>query len=211
LVHTSAAIRVFESHAQRYAERYMNVSAYHPSLDPWLELLPTSAEVLELACGPGNVTRHLLQQRPDLRLLGTDLAPTMVQLAQANNPTATFTLLDQRAITTLQRRFHGIICAFGLPYLDAQEAADLIRDASLALHPGGALYLSTMEDDPARSGFVMPSTGEGEAAWIQYHRAEDLIAALERNSFQVKERSNVTTVGANGATANDLMIVARLA
>lgn len=209
MVHTSAAIRVFESHARRYAERYMDVSAYHPSLDRWLELLPASAEVLELACGPGNVTRYLLQQRPDLRNLGTDLAPTMLELARASNPAATFQLLDQRAIPSLQRRFHGIICAFGLPYLDAAEAADLIRDAAQALHPGGALYLSTMEDDPARSGFVMPSTGIGGPAWIQYHRSSDLVAELERQGLRVVERSQVITTASDGRPANDLLLVAQ--
>lgn len=187
----------------------MDVSAYHPSLDRFLALLPTGAEVLELACGPGNVTRYLLQQRPDLRILGTDLAPTMLELARASNPAATFQLLDQRAIPTLQRSFHGIVCAFGLPYLDAQEAADLIRDAAQALHPGGALYLSTMEDDPARSGFVTPSTGHGEAAWIQYHRGDALVDALERNGFRLLERSNVITAAGDGSPANDVLLVAR--
>lgn len=210
MVHTAAAIRVFGSHAQRYADLYMDVSAYQPSLDRFLALLPKDAEVLELACGPGNVTQYLLQQRPDLRILGTDLAPAMVELARTTVPKATFQLLDQRAIPTLQRRFHGIVCAFGLPYLDAQEAADLIRDAAQALHPGGVLYLSTMEDDPARSGFVMPSTGQGEAAWIQYHRSADLVAELERSGFTLVERSNVITTGANGSPANDVMLVAQL-
>ncbi len=209
MVHTPIAIRVFDSHAQRYQERFMDVAAYHAALDRFNALMPPGAEVLELACGPGNVTQYLLRHRPDLRILGTDLAPRMLELARTNNPTAVFELLDQRALRSLQRTFHGIVCAFGLPYLDAQEAAELIRDAALCLHPGGALYLSTMEDDPSRSGFVMPSTGEGEAAWIQYHRGDDLVDALERNGFRVAERSNVITAAGDGSPANDLLIVAQ--
>jgi len=209
MVHTPIAIRAFDAHARRYQERFMDVSAYHAALDRFCALLPQGAAVLELACGPGNVTKYLLRQRPDLRVLGTDLAPAMIELARANNPTASFELLDQRAMPSLQRRFHGIVCAFGLPYLDAQEATELIRDAALSLHPGGALYLSTMEDDPARSGFVMPSTGQGEAAWIQYHRGDDLVHALERSGFRVVERSNVTTAAADGSPANDLLLVAQ--
>ncbi|MBL8000689.1 MAG: class I SAM-dependent methyltransferase [Flavobacteriales bacterium] len=209
MVHTPIAIRVFDAYAQRYAERFMDVSAYHTSLDRFCALLPQGAELLELACGPGNVTKFLLHQRPDLRILGTDLAPGMVELARTLVPAATFELLDQRTIATTKRRFHGIVCAFGLPYLDAQEAADLIRDAAQALHPGGALYLSTMEDDPARSGFVMPSSGKGEAAWIQYHRGDDLVRELERNGFNVVLRSNVITAASDGSPANDLMLVAQ--
>jgi predicted TPR repeat methyltransferase len=209
VVHTSIAIRVFDAYALRYQERFMDVAAYHASLDRFCALLPMNAEVLELACGPGNVTKYLLQQRPDLRILGTDLAPAMIELARTNNPAASFDLLDQRAFLSLNRTFHSIVCAFGLPYLDAREAADLIRDAARCLHPGGALYLSTMEDAPSRSGFVMPSTGEGEAAWIHYHRGDDLVDALERNGFRVVERSNVITAAGDGSPANDLLLVAQ--
>jgi trans-aconitate methyltransferase len=209
MVHTPIAIRVFEAHARHYAERFKDVSVHHASLDRFTGLLPKGAEVLELACGPGNVTRYLLQVRPDLRILGTDLAPSMLDIARTEVPTATFQLLDQRAIATLQRRFHGIVCAFGLPYLDAQEAADLFRDAAQALHPGGALYLSTMEDDPARSGFVMPSSGEGEAAWIQYHRSEDLRAALEQNGFAVVEHAHATSPVSAAKGDKDLVLVAQ--
>ena len=61
----------------------MDVTLYDDSYKQFCELLPLErARVLDAACGPGNVSRYLLAQRPNLDLLGIDLAPRMVELAR---------------------------------------------------------------------------------------------------------------------------------
>ena len=42
--------------------------------------------VLELGCGPGNLSKQLLSLRPDLKITATDLAPDMLEIAQETNP-----------------------------------------------------------------------------------------------------------------------------
>jgi trans-aconitate methyltransferase len=61
------AARIFDRHAEQYAAKYGDVGRYTLSLGAFLNVMPHQAEVLELACGPGNVTRHLLGRRPDLK------------------------------------------------------------------------------------------------------------------------------------------------
>jgi hypothetical protein len=46
----------------------------------------------------------------------------MVELAREAVPSAQFAVHDCRNLAELQRRFDGIICAFGLPYLSPEEA-----------------------------------------------------------------------------------------
>ena len=203
------AARIFDRYAARYAAEYADVGRYIPSLQAFLDLLPTGADVLELACGPGNVTRHLLHQRPDLRVLGTDLAPAMLAIAREQLPMATFERLDQRAVKTLGRRVHGIACAFGLPYLSAVEAAALIADASAMLHPGGALYLSTMEEDPARSAWEGPS--EEERILMHYHAGAALRNAFRKAGLNLRHESRSRYVDAHGKAVTDLMLVAQRA
>jgi ubiquinone/menaquinone biosynthesis C-methylase UbiE len=203
-------IPLFDANAKGYEAKYMDVSLYHAALDRFCALLARpNAEVLELACGPGNITKYVLKQRPDLRILGTDLAPNMLELARMNCPTATFQLLDQRRMSGLERAFDGIISGFGLPYLTSEEAARSIRDAARCLNPNGVLYLSTMEDDPAKSGFETSSSGA--QLYINYHRAQDLGAALNANGFNIADVSRVTYSGPSGKTITDVMIVATLA
>lgn len=204
--HGEQAARIFDRHAARYAARYGDVERYAPSLGDFLDLMPPGAEVLELACGPGNVTRHLLQRRPDLKVLGTDMAPSMLDIARAVNPEATFERLDQRAIRTLGRGFHGIVCAFGLPYLSTEEAAAVIADASAMLHPGGAFYLSTMEEVPARSAWEGPS--KEERILMHYHAGAALRTAIHQAGLKLRHESRSRYVDAHGKAVTDLMLVA---
>lgn len=208
--HNPIAIRVFDAWAEAYNEAFMDTSMYHAMFDRFCTALQArNADVLELACGPGNITRYLLKQRPDLRILGTDLAPRMLELAQLNNPSASFQLLDARKILSLDRSFDAIVCGFCLPYLTPEETKDLIRDAASVLRPNGLLFLSTMEDDPARSGFKASSTGEGESAYIQYYEASFLTKTLQGNGFTVLHLDRKSYAGRDGMLTTDLLIVAK--
>src|SRR5438045_2838934 len=97
---TKIAVDLFNKLASEYQKKYMDVSLYSDSLNLFCKLIPKqNATVLELACGPGNVTKYLLDKRPDLKILGTDLGPNMIKLARQNNPTVEFKILDCRNIS----------------------------------------------------------------------------------------------------------------
>ena len=181
---TKIAIDIFNKLADSYQDKFMDVSLYHDSLNSYCKAITKEkAEILELACGPGNITKYLLEKRPDLRILGTDLAPNMIALAKINNPTADFYLMDCRAITSLNKKFDGILCGFGLPYLTKDEAIQFIKDSSQQLNENGVLYISTMEDDNFKSGFKTGSTGD--QMFQNFHQADYLSVALEENGFTI--------------------------
>src|SRR5262252_2973313 len=116
--HCAHSASLFHKFADRYREKYMDLTLYEDSYREFCELLrPGRARVLDAACGPGNVSRYLKAQRPELELEGIDLAPRMVELAREAVPSAKFSVHDCRNLAELKGRFHGIICAFGLPYL----------------------------------------------------------------------------------------------
>lgn len=182
---TEIAVGIFDKLAQQYQDKYMDVSMYHDSLDIFCEKVEKGeAEVLEVACGPGNITWHLLKKRPDFKLLGTDLAPNMVELAKNNNPGAKFLVFNAKEIKKLDRKFDAIMCGFCLPYFSKEESIHFIRDASGMLKPGGVLYLSTMEGDYSTSGWQGPSSGEGDQIYMHYHQEDYLREALEASHFK---------------------------
>lgn len=188
----------------------MRVDAYHASLDAFCSAVDVkNARVLELGCGPGNVTQYLLSKRPDFQLLGTDLSVKMLELARANNPSATFEVLDCRNIADLRATYNGIACAFCLPYITAVEMVRLVDDAYRALTIGGVLYLSTMQGDPNKSAFTMPSTGRGEPVFMQYYTAEMITDALVRAGFQIEHLSRASTIASDGSLSTDLLVVAK--
>lgn len=203
---TKIAVDIFNKLADVYQDKFMDVSLYHDSFNVFCDAVKKeNAEILELACGPGNITKYLLEKRTDFKILGTDLAPNMIALAKINNPTADFQLMDCRAITRLNKKFDGIMCGFGLPYLSKEEAIQFIKDSSQQLYKNGVLYISTMEDDHAKSGFKTGSTGD--IMFQNFHQADYLTKALEENDFTIIHLERKEYLHNNEKTT-DLIIIA---
>ena len=85
------AVDVFNKLANTYQDKYMHVDLYKDSFDFFCQNIKTeNTAILEIACGPGNITKYILDKKPDLKILGIDLAPNMIDLAKVNNPSAEF-------------------------------------------------------------------------------------------------------------------------
>jgi len=207
---TKIAVDLFDEYAEAYQDKFMNVDLYKESLDAFCSTVEKpNASILELGCGPGNVTKYLLSKRGDLKILGTDLSENMLALAQKNNPGARFRVMDCRAAGGLEEKFDGVVAGFCLPYLTKEEAIRLIRDTVKALLPGGALYLSTMEDDYAKSGMKNSSDGK-RSIYIHYHQADYLLDALEKSGFSITHVSRKLSTDTYGEQVTDLLLVAQL-
>ncbi|RNI23623.1 class I SAM-dependent methyltransferase [Rufibacter latericius] len=205
----ASTIQTWDQLAAAYQEKFMDLDLYNDTYDRFCDLIPTlNASILEIACGPGNITRYLLSKRPDFRLEATDLAPRMLQLAKENNPTATFRLLDARDLHTLTQTYDGIMCGFCLPYLSRKDCAKLIKDASPLLTTDGTLYLSTIEGDYQNSGYETSSDGQ-HRMYVYYHSAQDLQSSLEENGFAVVELVRKSYTSAAGASSTHLVFIAK--
>ena len=175
--------------ANAYQDRFMNLDLYDKSYDHFCDALPTqNAKILEIGCGPGNITKYLLSKRPDFHIFGIDIAPNMVELAKKNNPTAGFAVMDSREINTLKERYHGIIAGFCLPYLSATECKELICSSAGLLNENGVIYLSFVEGDADQSGFKESNSGR---VYFYYHQLEALKTALHESGFSDVEISRV--------------------
>jgi predicted TPR repeat methyltransferase len=204
----SIAVAVFDKQAAVYQEKYMNVDDYNDAFNLFCNSIDKlDASILEIACGPGNVTKNLLQKKPDFKILATDLSPNMLQLAKANNPTARFEILDGRAIGQLPDKYDGVMCAFLFPYLSKEEGEQFIADAATVLNDEGVLYISTMADDYNKSDWMTASNGD--KVFMYYHQSDYLIAALAGNGFEMIDEATKTTTWKDGTIVTDLILIAR--
>ncbi len=204
---TKIAVNIFNKYASEYQTKFMDVNLYSESLDLFCIDLKENASVLELACGPGNITKYLLDKRPDLKILGTDLAPKMIALAKQNNPSAEFKIMDCRNISVLEKKFDAIMCGFCFPYLNKDEASKLIYDSSKLLKGNGLIYISTMEDDHENSGFKKGSYGD--EIFMHYYLADDIAEVLKKNNFKTIDLSRKESTAADGTKVTDLIILAQ--
>ena len=170
--------------AQLYQEKFMDLELYNESYDFFCNAITKeSAHVLEIGCGPGNITKYILSKRPNYRIEGIDISPNMIDLAKKNNPTASFSVMDCRMIDEMKRKYDGIICGFCLPYLSEEESLKLFSNASNLLSECGALYLSFVEGNEKQSGFKTASTGD--RTYFNYHNLNTITQFLVASRFEV--------------------------
>lgn len=194
--------------ANLYQDRFMELNLYNESYDFFCNTLADSkARILDMCCGPGNITKYLLSNSPKYKILGIDVAKNMVELAKKNNPQADFKILDSRKIGTIKDQFDGIICGFCLPYLSQKEVQKLIENCRILLKPNGILYLSFVDGNPEKSGFQTSATGD--RVYFYYHEETNLLSSLLSNGFETLKKFEIEYKNRLGAIELHHIIVAR--
>ncbi|HPB04842.1 MAG TPA: class I SAM-dependent methyltransferase [Prolixibacteraceae bacterium] len=206
---TSITIGTYNKCAVAFQDKFMNMDLYHKSYDRLCERIETvNPRILEIGCGPGNITRYLLSKRPDFDILATDLAEKMIVLATVNVPQAKFRVMDCREILSINETFDAIVCGFCMPYLSDDECAKLIADMAALLNPGGTVYFSTMEGDDSRSGFETTSFSGSNEVYVNYHQSDFLEKQLVQNGFENIELIVQGYPEPDGTISDDLIFIA---
>lgn len=194
--------------AQLYEDKFMHLTYYNESYDCFCAAINNPhATILELGCGPGNITKYLLEKCPDYKILGTDISPNMIALAQKNNPTANFQLLDAREVHTLNQKFDAIVNGFCLPYLSAEAANKFIQNCNQLLNNNGVLYISFVEGAYEDSGFKTSSTGD--ATYFYYHSLTKLQNTLLAQGFVINQIRYVDYIIKENQTEKHTIVIAQ--
>ena len=169
--------------AELYYEKFSAIRIYDDSYNLFCSLiLQQHAEVLEIGCGPGNVTRYLIDHRPDLKITGLDVAPTMIAYARKMVLEATFEVLDIRHLNQLKGKYDAIFNGFCLPYQSKDDLKKFLMDSAGLLNPGGILYLSCIEGDYSKSGMETGSKPEYRMQ-VFYYSEEQIQLLLAETGF----------------------------
>lgn len=176
-------LKTWNKIAKLYEEKFMDETLYNDTYDQFCAFLSKSnSTILEIGCGPGNITKYLLNKHPDFKITAIDMAENMIELATINCPTVTFKVMDSREIDKLETTFDGIISGFCLPYLSASETEKNIADFNKLLNENGVLYLSFVEGTESMSGFK--TSGAGDKVYFNYHLLENITNSLRANHFK---------------------------
>jgi 2-polyprenyl-3-methyl-5-hydroxy-6-metoxy-1,4-benzoquinol methylase len=141
------------------------------------------ARILDVGCGPGNITKYIKSKRNDFEILGIDNAPNMVKLAKKNNPTENFKILDCKNIDKIKKKFDGIISGFCIPYLSPNECEKLISDCHTLLKNEGYLYISFVGGKATQSGIITGSSGD--KMFFYYYKEMELLKQFSKYNFEL--------------------------
>jgi len=203
------SVQRFDEFAAEYAQRFMDLNAYSDSIERFCDWIGNDKpKILELGCGPGNVTRLLKLRFPESQITAVDLAPQMIEIAQKQLPDVDFVVMDVRDISIIPVRFDAIMCSFCLPFLSNSDAAKLIADCSVHLLSGGVLYVSTMEGNEQRAGFETTSFSGDSEIYFNYHQQQVLENAFAKSGFEIKQAKLQDYIEPNGSATTDMIFIA---
>ncbi|MDP9272400.1 MAG: class I SAM-dependent methyltransferase [Chloroflexota bacterium] len=135
----------YDAIAARYLAWSSNAPVRLRYLDLLLELLPESADVLELGCGAGEpVTRRLAERH---RVMAVDVSAAQLELAAQNAPGAQLILADMADASFAPGSFDAVASFYALTHVPRERHADLIARIVSWLRPRGLVVLTMGSSD----------------------------------------------------------------
>lgn len=174
-------LNTWNKSASIYEEKFMDLDIYNETYDTICTSdIKQNAKILEVGCGPGNITRYLLKKRPDFKILGIDSAPNMIEIAKRNNPSAEFLQFDARNINRLKDKFDLIVSGFCLPYFSKEERMKFIYHSEKLLADNGRFYLSFVEGQSEKSTYKESPAGR---VFFHFHELDQVVLNLVEFNF----------------------------
>ncbi|HNP32272.1 MAG TPA: methyltransferase domain-containing protein [Flavobacterium sp.] len=202
-------IQTWDKLAQKYQDKFMEMDIYDDSYDLFCQAVANeNASIFEIGCGPGNITKYLLGKHQNYKILATDVAPSMIDLAEKNNPSAEFKIMDARNINEINQKFDAVMCGFCMPYLSKEESIQLIKNSHALLKDGGILYFSVIENDYEKSELQTSSDGQ-HTMFVYYHQADYLQKVLDECGFKTLHLLRINYEKSEGVFDTHLIFIVK--
>jgi ubiquinone/menaquinone biosynthesis C-methylase UbiE len=146
---------IFSRHAAAYQQRLDQIMARGeaPGRQRVIELVDAQSgmRILDLACGPGNLSRLLARLvSPGGEVVGVDLAPGMIEIASAAGiPNARFEVMDIEQLAFPDGAFDAATCGHGLQF--TSDLSRALREARRVLRRRGRFAASVPLGEANRS------------------------------------------------------------
>lgn len=176
--------------ASLYQEKFMFLDIYNETYSHFCHLVKNRGNnILEIGCGPGNITSHLVAFDSKFSITAIDAAPEMIRLAEKNNPSVQHAVMDCRDLSSINEIFDGIIVGFCIPYLSKEDCILFFDNCTNLLQPQGILYVSSIKGDYSNSGFETASTGD--KSFVHYYNEAFFDAIFLKNNLSILHKFEI--------------------
>lgn len=197
-------IDAYNKTAKAFHSEISKLKNYDHTYDCLVDLLSDGSSILDLACGPGQISKYLSQKRK-LRVVGVDLSTDMLEIAKQEIPEGEF--LNESIVTFCRpNAFDAAISGFGLPYLSESEVQTCLANAATSLRDKGVLYVSFMQGHGHR--VETTSFGGDNRFLIYYHDRNVVCSILVSLGFEVLAEYSLDYREPSGSITKDIVLIA---
>jgi ubiquinone/menaquinone biosynthesis C-methylase UbiE len=154
-------------------------------LDLFFERVNNHGHVLEIGCGPGEISSYL-RMRGLETITGLDISPRMVELARKRCPMIVFEVADVFDLPYEKESIAGVAAPYLIVNFSADETARAIKEIHRVLEPGGILYLNFHCGDKVyeATDFFAP----GNTLEFMLHDPERIAGIVRDKGFTIIEK-----------------------
>ena len=198
-------IESYNKSSKDFMEKIGILNNYNDTYDYLVNLLNENDSVLDLACGPAQISMYLLN-KIKVNITGIDLSLEMLKIAKNNIPNGIF--IEDSIITYNTNIFYNlIIIGFGIPYLNKNQTIQCIENSISLLKNSGYIYISFMDGN--KDGFEETSFGGKNKFYIYYHKNEDIKNTLEKNGIKIEKEYVIDYKEKDGKITKDIIIIGK--
>jgi SAM-dependent methyltransferase len=173
--------------ARAYRENLLDELAGKPLDRAFLDAFVERAEsglIVEVGCGPGQVTRYLAGRGAAVE--GVDLSPAMINEATASHPGIAFRVADMFELPYDSGALAGIVGFYAIVHLQPEDLVVPFREFHRVLAPGGLVAVAFHVGNDAVH--VDELFGCATSLDFVFHQPEVVIGALVEAGFVLEAR-----------------------
>lgn len=203
MIDKNIVAKFYSKYSTQFDEKIGSLKNYDESYDDFVSGAKQKTNLLDLACGPGNVSAFIKKMQPDIEICCVDLSEDMLEIAKNKIEDGEFYKADILDITIPKRKYDLIVCAFGLPYIESDKISTFVKEVNRFSKKGTAIYISCMagnliEEEPM-------SFAENSTILVQRHKKEDIIKCFQLFEFELANYKTIDYSEPDGSIPTDMV------
>lgn len=203
-------IESYNNSAEGFCRKIGKLSNYDGTYGYFADLIPENGCVLDLACGPAQISKFILKRKP-VKVTGVDLSSGMLTVAKKEIPDGKFiehSIIDFKA----EEKFDACVLGFGIPYLTSNETEACIKNAAGNMKSGGVFYISfmnTKNDETEVVQMEKTSFGGDNLFEIHYHNKNTVEKYIREAGMKILKEYVLDYLESDGSISKGIVFIAK--